>query len=383
MDVLILGAGLMGRAIAFDLAVFSSFKKITVVDKDKTILESAKRFLKNKKINFDVLDVKNLDNVKTFFHEYDVVISAIPYYFNYELSKIAVDKKTHFLDLGGNNAIVEKQRALYNEAKSNEVLILPDCGLAPGMTSVIARDIVDSLDSVDYIKIRVGGLPLDPVPPFNYQIVFSPNGLINEYVEDALVLDHGQIIAKKSMTELETVEFPFPFGKMEAFLTSGGCSTMPYTFKNKVGYLDYKTVRYPGHCQMFKPLLDIGLASEEPIDINGIKIRPRDVFIELLWKTLPVNGKDVVLIKVFGSGLKDGEKIDLTYSVIDYFDEKNNMTSMMRTTGFPVSIIAQLIERGLIKNYGVYGNEEIIPTGIFFDELKKRNIIIKKEIRRS
>jgi len=380
MDILVLGAGLMGRAIAFDLASFSNFKKITVVDKDKTSLESAEKFLKNQKVDFDNLDVKNLDNVKKFFQRYDVVISAIPYFFNYELSKIAIDTNTHFLDLGGNNSIVEKQRALNENAKKNKVLILPDCGLAPGMTSVIARDIVDSLDSVDYIKIRVGGLPLDPVPPFNYQIVFSPNGLINEYVEDALVLDHGQIIAKKSMTELETVEFPYPFGKMEAFLTSGGCSTMPYTFREKVDYLDYKTVRYPGHCQMFKPLLDLGLASEKPININGKQIRPRDVFIKLLWDNFPVNGKDVVLVKVSGRGVKNMERIDLVYSIIDYFDEENNMTSMMRTTGYPVSIIAQMIEKDLIKEHGVFCCEENIPCKPFFEELEKRNICINKKI---
>jgi len=247
MKVLVIGAGLMGRAIAFDLSKFSNFQKITVVDKDEKALNSAKTFLKNKKINFEKLDIENKKNVKKYFQECDVAISAIPYYFNYELTKIAIDTKTHFLDLGGNNDVVQKQRGLFEKAKKNKVTILPDCGLAPGMTSVFVKDIVEYLDSVDFVKIRVGGLPLDPVPPFNYQIVFSPNGLINEYVEDALVLDHGKIVTKKSMNELETVEFPKPFGKTEAFLTSGGCSTMPYTYKDKIGYLDYKTIRYPGH----------------------------------------------------------------------------------------------------------------------------------------
>lgn len=380
MNVLVLGAGLMGRAIAFDLDRFSSFKKITIVDKDEKMLESAEIFLKNKKVEFGVLDVKNHEDVKTFFQEYNVVISAVPYYLNYELSKIAVDAKAHFLDLGGNTAVVEKQKTLHDEAKRSNVVVIPDCGLAPGMTSVIARDIVDFFDMVDYIKIRVGGLPLDPIPPFNYQIVFSPNGLINEYVEDALVLDHGQIIAKKSMTELETVEFPYPFGEMEAFLTSGGCSTLPYTFKDKVGYLDYKTIRYPGHCQMFKPLLELGLASEEPINIDGKQVKPRDVFIELLLKYLPVNGRDVVLMKIFSRGLKDDDKIDLEYSMIDYFDEENNMTSMMRTTGFPVSIIAQMIEKGLIKEYGVFCCEEIVPCKPFYRELEKRGVHIHRKI---
>ena len=381
MKIVVLGAGLMGRAIAFDLCNFSNFEEIAVVDKDERALKSAKIFLRGKNVTYNILDIEKTEEVKKYLQKYDIAISAIPYYFNYELTQIAIETKTHFLDLGGNNDVVEKQRSLFEQAKENKVIVIPDCGLAPGMTSVIARDIVDFLDSVEYIKIRVGGLPLDPIPPFNYQIVFSPNGLINEYVEDALVLDNKRVIAKESMTDLETVEFPYPFGKMEAFLTSGGCSTMPYTFKDKVRYLDYKTIRYPGHCQSFKPLLDFGLASEEPIEIEGKKIIPRDVFINLLWKVLPINGKDVVLIKIFGSGLKNGNKTDLEYKIIDYYDKENNLTSMMRTTGYPVSINAQLIERGLIKEYGVFGNEEIIPTSVFFEELKKRDIIVNKKMR--
>jgi len=380
MKIVVIGAGLMGRAIAFDLSNFSNFEEIAVVDKGRDALKSAESFLKNKEITFDILDVGKTEDIKKYFQKYDVAISAIPYYYNYELTKIAIETKTHFLDLGGNNDVVEKQRNLFDDAKQSGVTIIPDCGLSPGMTSVIVRDAVDYLDSVEYVKIRVGGLPITPVPPFNYQIVFSPTGLINEYVEDALILDNGKIISKKSMTELETIEFPYPFGKLEAFLTSGGSSTLPYTFRNKIDYLDDKTVRYPGHCQMFKPLIDLGLTSEKPIKINDKTIIPREVFIDLLLKTIPTTGKDVALIKVLCKGTKDGKNINLEYSVIDYYDDKNNLTAMMRTTGFPVSINAQLIESGLIKDYGVFGNEEIIPTSEFFEELKKRNIVIKKKI---
>ncbi len=380
MKILIIGAGMMGRAIAFDLCNYSNFDGITIVDKDRKTLKSSEEFLKNKKINFDILNIEKKEDIKNYFQKHDVVISAIPYYFNYELTKIAIETKTHFLDLGGNNDVVEKQQSLSHEAKQNNITVIPDCGLSPGMTSVIVRDVVDYLDSVEYVKIRVGGLPVTPVPPFNYQIVFSPNGLINEYVEDALILDHGNIVAKESMTEIETVEFPYPFGKLEAFLTSGGSSTLPYTFRNKIGYLDDKTVRYPGHCQMFKPLLELGLASEEPIEVNGKTIAPREVFINLLLKAIPTTGKDVVLVKVFGKGVKDGDDINLEYSLIDYYDDENNLTAMMRTTGFPISINAQLIERGLIQERGVFGNEEVVPPSVFFEELKKRNIVIKKKI---
>ena len=202
MKITVLGAGMMGRAVAFDLEKYSNFSKITVVDKDDQTLQSAKIFLKSKKIDFALLNVNDSKDVKKHFKQTDVIISAVPYRYNYELTRIAIETNTHFLDLGGNNDIVNKQRSLSEKAKKNDVTIIPDCGLAPGMASVIARDIVDQMNSVDFLKLRVGGLPIDPKPPLNYQIVFSPYGLVNEYIEDAIVLDHGKIITKKSMTEI-------------------------------------------------------------------------------------------------------------------------------------------------------------------------------------
>jgi len=379
MKAIVLGAGMMGRAIAYDLCKHSNFDSIAIADKDKKTISSAEKFLKD--IDFLKLDVEKTSDVKKQFKEYDVAISAVPYKFNYTLAKTAVDTKTHFLDLGGNNDVVEKERSLYKETKSNDVTIIPDCGLAPGLVSVITRDIVDQMDSVEYVKLRVGGLPENPVPPLNYQIVFSPYGLINEYVEDAMILDHGKIINKKSMTELEMLDFPKPFGKMEAFLTSGGCSTLPYTYKNTIKYLDYKTIRYPGHCEKFKTMLDLGFAEEKKVSIGDQKVAPRDFFVELLMKYLPTSGKDVVLLKALGNGKKDGKKIHLEYTMIDYYDDKNNITAMMRTTGYPASIIAQMIERNIIKKRGVFCCEEIVPCKQFFEELSKRNIQIKKKKR--
>jgi lysine 6-dehydrogenase len=379
MDILVIGSGMMGRAIAYDLCNFSNFEKITLADRDKFTIESAKQFLNNKQLEYLNLNIDKKDQVKQTFNNFDIVISAVPYKYNYFLAQTAIEANNHFLDLGGNNSIVEKERNLNNIAKENDVTIIPDCGLAPGMVSVIVKDIVEEFDSVNYVKLRVGGLPVNPVPPLNYQIVFSPYGLINEYVEDAIVLDHGNIVKKKSMTELETVRFTNPFNEMEAFLTSGGCSTLPITYKDKIGYLDYKTIRYPGHCEKFKIMLDLGFVSEKPIDIGGKTVVPRDFFASILYQNLPMNGKDVVLLKVISEGFKDNLQSKIEYTMIDYYDELHGITSMMRTTGYPVSIIAQMIEDGQIKDRGVFGSEEIVPCKSFFEELSKRNIVIQKK----
>jgi lysine 6-dehydrogenase len=376
MDVLVLGAGMMGRAIAYDLSKFSNFKTITIGDKDTQTLTSAKEFLKGTHVDVTTINIENIIDVKNQFQNVDVAVSAVPYRFNYELAKIAVETATHFVDLGGNNTIVEKERSLTANAKKNNVTIIPDSGLAPGLVSIITRDIVDQMDTVDSVKLRVGGLPQHPKPPLNYQIVFSPYGLINEYVEDAIILDQGKILQKKSMTDIETLEFPKPFGTMEAFLTSGGCSTLPYTYKNTIKYLDYKTIRYPGHCEKIKAFLDLGFAEETTMTIRGHTIAPREVFASLLMKHVPTSGEDVVLLKVIGEGTKNRKKYRREYLMIDYYDTKHDITAMMRTTGYPVAITAHMIEDGTIQKRGVFCPEEIIPPALFFKELTKRDITL-------
>lgn len=380
MNILLLGAGMMGRAIAFDLLKNSSETTLTIADTNKQTLQSAQHFLNNSSLQTLHLDITKTQQLTQHFSTADIVISAIPYHHNYTLTKLAIQTQTHFLDLGGNNDIVAKQRQLHTKAQHNNVTILPDCGLAPGMISIITRDIVEYFDTTISVKIRVGGVPLHPTPPLNYQIVFSPNGLINEYIEDALVLDSGEIKQIPSLTQLETVSFPEPFTTMEAFLTSGGCSTLPYTYQNTISHLDYKTIRYPGHCAQIKPILDLGFASQKPITLATTTITPREVLIKILEESLPANQPDVVLLKVLATGIKNKKQQHLEYQMIDYYDTQHAITSMMRTTAYPVSILAQMIINGELSDHGVFCNEEIVPPQPFFNELKKRNIQITQTI---
>ncbi|MBN1861599.1 MAG: saccharopine dehydrogenase NADP-binding domain-containing protein [Candidatus Thermoplasmatota archaeon] len=374
MKVLVLGAGMMGRAIAYDLMKFSNFDEILLTDKNTQTCHSARRFLKKTAVKVFPSNADRRNETKKLFENVDVAISALPYRYNYTISKIALETHTHLIDLGGNTTIVQKQRSLFSKAKQNKITMIPDSGLAPGLVSIITRDIVDYFDTVDVVKIRVGGLPRHPQPPFKYQIVFSPYGLINEYVEDAIVLDHGKILQKKSLTELETLRFPAPFGTLEAFLTSGGCSILPITYQKIIGFLDYKTIRYPGHCEKIRTLLDLGLADQQKITCQNYHIAPRDVLAALLLKHIPTSGEDVILLKVISQGVKKGKKSIREYVLIDYFDTRHNITAMMRMTGYPVSITAQMIENGTISARGVFCPEEIIPPRAFFKELEKRDI---------
>lgn len=372
---------MMGRAITYDLATYSQFTRIILADKDPHTLTQAKKLLKGTTVDYTTLNATNSIQVTSAFKDVDIAVSAVPYYHNAALAKAAIATATHFIDLGGNNDIVAAERAMHTDAINHKVTVIPDSGLAPGLVSIITRDIADTLDTVTSVKLRVGGLPVHPRPPLNYQLVFSPDGLINEYVEDALVLDHGRILTKPSMTELEPIRFPPPFGHMEAFLTSGGCSTLPTTYKTRIQHLDYKTIRYPGHCDRIKTLLDLGLADIKPLVIGHTTITPRAILTTLLRQHLPTEGDDVVLLKVLGEGTKHGRPTRLDYTLIDYCDTHHGISAMMRTTGYPVSITAQLLHHGTIHTPGVFCPEEIVPFSPMQTELRKRGVNLRRTLR--
>ena len=376
MKILVLGAGRMGYGAAFDLIRNSpEVEAVTVADYDLSKAESVAAHINSPKIQAKQIDVSNYADVVSLMRGHEAAISCVNYWYNLELSKAAIETATNFCDLGGNNYIVDAQLALDEAAKKANINIVPDCGLAPGMVSVLAMHGANRFDETEEIHIRVGGLPQNPKPPLDYQLVFSVEGLINEYVETARVIRNGQITEVDSMTELETLAFD-NFPALEAFQTSGGTSTLPDTFLGKIKELDYKTIRYAGHCQKFKTMIDLGLCSSEEIIADSVKIKPRKVLGELLQRNLPSDEPDYVLIRLEFVGIKDGTRKTLRYDIVDKYDEATNLSAMMRTTAFPASIIAQMAARGDVQMRGATPQEKAIDAEKFVTELARRNIKI-------
>jgi lysine 6-dehydrogenase len=300
----------------------------------------------------------------------------VNYWYNEHLSRAAIEVNANFCDLGGNNYVVDKQLALDAEARAAGINIIPDCGLAPGMVSVLAMHGAARFDQLDEIHIRVGGLPQDPQPPLDYQLVFSVEGLINEYIETARCIRDGKLSEIESMTELESLSFN-GFPPLEAFQTSGGTSTLPDSFLGKIKELDYKTIRYAGHCDKFKAMIDLGLCSSEAIVHEERKITPRRVFADLLEIHLPADGPDYVLVRLEFVGTKDGKAKRLRYDIVDKQDEKTGLSAMMRTTAFPASIIAQMMAKGEVLMRGATPQEKAIEPETFVAELARRDINIE------
>lgn len=378
MKILVLGAGRMGHGAVYDLVHNSpQVESVTVADFDLKKADAVAKAVGTERITAHHLDVSNYADVVDLMKNHDSAISCVNYWYNVELSKAALETNTNFCDLGGNNYIVDEQLALDDKAKEAGINIIPDCGLAPGMVSILAMHGAKRFDEIDEIHIRVGGLPQHPKTLLEYQLVFSVEGLINEYIEVARVIRDGEITEVESMTEIETLEFA-GFPALEAFQTSGGTSTLPDTFLGKIKELDYKTIRYAGHCEKFKTMIDLGLCSSEEIMVDYVKIKPRKILGELLTKYLPADEPDYVLVRLEFVGKKDGATKNLRFDIVDKQDEQTGLSAMMRTTAFPASIIAQMMASGDVLMRGATPQEKAIDSDKFVAELARRNIIIQE-----
>ena len=374
---LVLGAGLMGRALAFDLVHSSPGRSVTLADIDITRATNAANAVDPKRVVPRQLDVQDHAEVVRLMAEHRVVISAVTFHHNHLLTKAAIEAGCHFCDLGHDDDIVARQLGEGKSAEAAGVTVIANCGLAPGLADILAMHAYSQFDSVDSIQMRVGGLPQHPHPPFNYQLVFSAEGLIEEYTLQATILRDGEIRHMESLTGIEHLTFPPPFGELEAFHTGGGASRLPQLLKGKVRSLEYKTIRYKGHCEKMKVLLDLGFASNEPISAGSSVITAREMFLELLKKRLTFNEPDAVLLLITALGRKNGAEARLSYRLVHLSDGNNSMTAMMRTTSFPTSIIAQFMLDETIARRGVFTAEEIVPADLLIAELKKRNVCIE------
>ncbi len=374
MRMLVLGGGLMGRAAAWDMCRQPDVGEVTIADVDGQRAKEAAEFARSDCVRHMELDVKKRDSVLAAMKEADAVLGAVSYTVNLELSELAIEAGVHFNDMGGNNTVVAEQLKLDERAKAAGISIIPDTGLAPGMVCPLAMHGVRKMDEARSVRIRVGGLPQKPRPPLNYMLVFSVEGLINEYVEPCVAICGGKIVDNvEPLVDVEEIEFPPPFGKLEAFNTSGGTSTLPHTLLGLVRELDYKTIRYPGHADKMRTILELGFMDSTPVDAGGLMVPPRSVLERVINKNVPKGGEDTVLVRVTVEGKKNGKKARAVYEMIDYRDERTGLTAMMRGTALPASIICLMMARGETAP-GAIPQELAIDGDRFIEEILARGM---------
>jgi lysine 6-dehydrogenase len=382
----VLGAGRQGTASAYDMARWGEAKRVILADKDLSIAERAAQRVNQltgthiaDAAQVEVTDMVALERVLTGVHAF---VSAVPYYYNLDITRVAVKVKASMCDLGGNTDIVRQQHTFDAQARDAGISIIPDCGQVPGLGTSLTVYTMGLLDEVTDIYMWDGGIPQNPQAPFNYLLTFHVAGLTNEYAEPAIFLRNGKIILVEPMTELESVEFPDSVGTLEAFVAGGGTSTMPWTFEGKLRTLQNLTLRYPGHLNQLRAFWDLGLWDLKPVLVGKNEVVPRDVFHALYEPKVtfpndPEKGKDIVLVRVQALGMKAGRPARAVVELEDHFDESTGFTAMERTTGWDAAIVAEMMAHGLTPR-GSGGVESFVPAGPFMNELRRRGFHIKE-----
>jgi lysine 6-dehydrogenase len=379
MRLLVLGGGQQGSACAYDLLTHSDHDIVLADIREGEVAPFLEPF-RGDRLRLLRLDAADDDAVRAALDGVSATMSAFPYYYNLSLARAAIAARSHFCDLGGNTEIVRGQKLLHESALANGVSVIPDCGLAPGMVNILARHGIDQLDETREVHLKVGGLPQYPEPPLKYQIVYSLEGVLDYYTTRSWVLREGVPREMDALSEVEEVFFP-RLGALEAFHTAGGLSLMAQTYAGRVDRMEYKTLRYPGHAEAMRTVRDLGLLSSEPIDVKGVRIAPRDVFIAAAGPRLrkdPRRSPDLVALRVDVKGVRDGRSLNLRWQLIDRFDPETSITAMMRTTGFSLAITALLQLEGKVPP-GAWTPDEVVPAEEYLRELERRGIQVTRE----
>ena len=378
-NICIIGAGRQGTACAYDLVRFLDNINLVFLDIDINQSKQASNRInellgyKAKYESFDIFDKEKLID---FLDSFDLFLSSVPYHFNIYLTDIAIESKTSMVDLGGHTLNVKKQLSRTQDAIDAGITIVPDCGMGPGMNVSVALMGIESMDTPKEVYVWDGGLPLNPIAPWNYSLFFNINGLTNEYDGSAYFIEDRKVKEFDCFELIENLEFE-NIGKLEAAVTSGGLSTMPWTYEGKLNVLQNKTLRYPGHWEQMIAYRQLGLFDEQKINFNGQELSPRDFYHYLLAPKLEQDdNRDICLMRVDTIGSNNGKPAKNRIELSEKYDEETKFLAMEKWTGWHASIVMIEILDGNIAK-GAIPIEKALPGSIFHDKAIERSYKIK------
>lgn len=384
----ILGSGRQGTAAAYDLAVHGDAEAILMADLQQEAAERAAarvNHLAGREVaTAAALDVRDADAVAAILtaHRTDAFISGAPYFFNLALAHAAVRAGASMADFGGNTDQTRAQLSLDEDARAAGITLTPDCGQVPGLGNSLCAYTMSLFDECRDLIMYDGGIPATPRPPWNYILTFNIEGLTNEYFGTTVFIRDGVPVAMECFREdeYELVDFGEGIGLLEAFTTAGGTSTMPWTWAGKLRTLQNKTIRWPGHFAQWKAFSDAGLLELEPVEVDGQMVVPRHVLHALIGPQIEAKPgeNDLVVVRIIGRGLKDGQEREVIVDLFDRYDEVTGFTAMERTTGWHAAIICAAQARGLTPRGGV-PVELALPGPAFAEELLKRGFDLRVE----
>ncbi len=349
--IVVLGSGLVGAPMCLDLAKDPDFE-VAAVDINRDSLKSLKK--RNRSIKTIPFDLSKTKEVRELVKPYDFVISAVPGFMGFDTLKAVIEAKKSVVDIA---FFPEDPFLLDDLAQRNGVTAVIDCGVAPGMSSILVGHVHRLLDETHNVLIYVGGLPEVREWPYEFKAGFSPIDVIEEYIRPARYIVNGRMIVKPALSEPELIQFP-EVGNLEAFNTDG-LRTLATTIS--APNMKEKTLRYPGHIEKMAVLRETGFFDKNKIEVNGAKIRPLDLAARLLfpkWK-LNENDRDLTVMRLIIEGQKAKKRLRCTYELLDRHDLSTNTHSMARTTGYTATLALRMIAQGLYKQKGIIAPEFI------------------------
>jgi lysine 6-dehydrogenase len=366
----------MGTAIARDLVKSREVQEVLVCDIDGKRLDSLERAERSSKLSVKRHDVRHLSETVRLLRMFDIGVGALPHGLSEYAINSTLKARVNFVDLIFGWRF--NQGKIHATARREGITILPACGLAPGLTNILAMDAADRMQRVDEVHLKVGGVPERPKPPLNYRIVFSFEAVLEEYTRKARIVKNGRVTEVDALTGLETITFPQPIGKCECFYTDG-LSTLTQTMKG-VQEMDEKTIRWPGHADQIRTLRECGLLEDHPAYVDGHRVVPRHFVSEILSERIKLGKeRDLTLLRVDVNGKSEGRRVHKRYQMIDHYDPRGKLTSMARTTAFPCSVAVQMLGAGLIHEKGLIPPELAIRGPLrekFMKQLYEKGIKI-------
>ena len=372
--IIILGAGMVGKAMAIDLSKKYNVKSVDI-DKDSLEFLSS-----NYNIDTEILDVTNEVILSKVIADFDLVISAVPGFLGLQTMKNVIKNNKDLVDI---SFLPEGVLDLDEMAKKHGVTVVMDCGVAPGMPNIIAG-YHNELMKIDNFEYMVGGLPKVRTFPFEYKAPFSPCDVIEEYTRPARYVENREIVVKPAMSDTELLEFENA-GTLEAF-NSDGLRSLIYTLNN-IPNMKEKTLRFPGHIRMIQALKAAGFLDQEPLKIKGQEFVPFDITSEILFKAWKLNPEDreFTVMRILVQGEENGVNKEIVYDLYDEYDPIEKISSMARTTGFTATATADMILNNVFNEKGMFPPELVgkNPTcyNYILNYLKERNITYIKTER--
>jgi lysine 6-dehydrogenase len=372
LKVLVIGCGKVGSEIARDLAKESEVDSVVAADAS---LENLKRLRRIERITTRRLDISQKKAVQQTMRSADLVCGALPGRIGFQVMTNAVEAGRDLVDI---SYTPENPFKLHSKARDKEIVLVPQCGVAPGLSNMFVGDADRRLGSISHVRIFVGGLPQKPVGPLNYRIVFSLEDVINEYSRPVNVIENGQKKQVEALSGKGLLNFP-GVGRLEYFLTDG-LGSLPRSFP-KVRDMYELTLRYPGHAEMMNTLRVLGFFDRRPLLVNGFHLEPRRLSLALLKNAMsPGSPEDLLAMKVEVEG-RGGKKDVVSYHVLDYYDGKRHVSAMSRTTAYPCTSVALLVGRRKLGRSGVVTPERIAGDKTHFahilSRLKGRGVNVK------